>query len=109
MWPQTKRPCEKNNITERLRVENITERCRKARLEWFGHVKRRYQVYIGRQTLETVPSGRRGRGIPKQRDMIMGCVNRDMGAIKATEDEVHDRTSCRIVPAAAIPQLSGSD
>ena len=26
-----------NDIRERLKVENITERCRKARLMWFGH------------------------------------------------------------------------
>ena len=30
-----------DNIRERLKVENITKRCRKARLRWFGHVKRR--------------------------------------------------------------------
>ena len=28
-----------DDIRERLKVENITERCRKARLRWFGHVK----------------------------------------------------------------------
>ena len=35
------------NIKERLKVESITERCRKARLRWFGHVKRRDQDYVG--------------------------------------------------------------
>ena len=29
------------NIKERLKEESIAERCRKARLRWFGHVKRR--------------------------------------------------------------------
>ena len=28
------------NIQERLKVESIAERCRKARLRWYGHVKR---------------------------------------------------------------------
>ena len=32
-------------------VESITERCRKARLGRFDHVKRRYQDYVGRKTL----------------------------------------------------------
>ena len=32
-------------ILEILKVENTTERCRKARLRWFGHVKRRDQEY----------------------------------------------------------------
>ncbi len=54
MLPHTKRPC------ERLKVEDITERYRKARLMmWFGHVKRRDQDYVGRKTLEMVPPGRR--------------------------------------------------
>ena len=38
-----------DNIRERLKVENITERCRKARLGWFGNVKRRDQDYVGRK------------------------------------------------------------
>ena len=38
-----------------------------------------------------------------------GCVNRDMGAIRTTKDEVIDRTGWRrIVSAAATPPLSGS-
>ena len=42
------------NIKERLKVEIITERYMKARLRWFGHVKRRDQDYVGRTTLEIV-------------------------------------------------------
>ena len=30
-----------DDIRERLKVENISEKCRKAKLGWFGHVKRR--------------------------------------------------------------------
>ena len=92
------------NIKERLKVESIAERCRKARLGWFGHVKRRDQDYVGRKTLEMVPPEKR----PKQR--WVDCVNRDMRAIGTTKDEVHDRTGWRrIVSAAATPQPSGSD
>ena len=96
-----------DDIWERLKVENITERCRKARLRWFGHVKRRDQEYVGRKTLEMVPTGRRKRGTPKQR--WMDWVNRDMRAIGTTKDEVRDRTGWRrIVSAAVTPQPSGS-
>ena len=74
---------------ERLKVVNFTERSRKARLRWFGHVKRRDNDYVGRKTLEMVLPGRRKRGRLKQR--WMDCVNRDMRAIGTTKDEVHDR------------------
>ena len=60
------------NVKERLTLESIAERCRKARLRWFGHVKRRDQYYEGRKTLEMVPPGRRKRGRQKQR--WMDCV-----------------------------------
>ena len=72
------------NIKERLKVESIAERCRKARLTWFGHVKRRDQDYAGRKTLEMVQPGRRKRGRPKQR--WVDCVNRDMRAIGTTDE-----------------------
>ena len=39
-----------DDIRERLDVGNITEMCRKARLRWFDHVKRRDQEYVGRKT-----------------------------------------------------------
>ena len=95
-----------DDIRERLKVENITERCRKARLRWFGHVKRRDQDYFGRQTLEMVPPGRRKRGRPKKR--WMDCVNRDMRVIGTTKDEVHDRTGWkRILSATPQPSWGG--
>ena len=75
------------NIRERLKVEDITERCWIARLVWFGHVKRR------RNILEVVPHGIRKRGRPKQK--WMDCVNWDMRAIGTTRYEVHDRTGWR--------------
>ena len=89
------------NIKERLKVESIAERCRKARLRWFRHVKRRDQDYVGRQTLEMAPPGRRKRGRPKQR--WMDCVNRDMRAIGTTKDEVHDRTGWRRIVCRSDP------
>ena len=33
-----------DNIMERLKVENITERCRKVRLGWFGQVNRTTKI-----------------------------------------------------------------
>ena len=89
------------NTKERLKVESIAERCRKARLRWVGHVKRRDQDYLGKKTLEMVPPGRRKRGRPKQR--WVDCFNRDMTSIGTTKDEVHDRTGWR---KFSLPQRS---
>ena len=44
-----------DNIRERLKIETTTVRSRKARLRWFGYVKRRDKEYVGRKTLEIVP------------------------------------------------------
>ena len=74
------------------KVKHITERCRKARLRWVGHVKKRDQVLIHRKTSTGDETN---------------CVNQDMRATGATE-EVHDRTERgRIVSAAANQQLHG--
>ena len=45
-------------IRYRIKVEKTAERCRKARLRWFGYVKRLDQEYVGRNTLEMVPPGK---------------------------------------------------
>ena len=87
------------DIRERLKVDNITEMCRKARMRLFGHVNRRDQDYIGRKTLEMVPHGRRKRARPKQR--WTDCVIRDVRAIGTTKGEVHDRTDWRRIVSAA--------
>ena len=81
-----------DDIRERLRVENIRERerCRKARLRWFGHVNRRDHEYVGSKTLEMVPPGRRKRRRPKQR--WMDCFNRDMRAIGTTKEKMQYMT-----------------
>ena len=95
------------DIKERLKVDSIKERCRKAILRWFGHVNRRDQDNVGINTLEVVPPGRRKRGRPKQR--WMDCVNQDMRAIGTTKYGVHGRTGWRrIASAAATLQPSGS-
>ena len=44
-----------DNTREILKVENITEKSRKARLRWFVYVKRRDKEYVGRETLKIVP------------------------------------------------------
>ena len=57
---KTRRDRERNeNIRERMKVTNIGVRCRRARLRWFGHVKRREESYVGRRLLSMGPPGLR--------------------------------------------------
>ena len=94
------------NIKERLNVESIAERCRKARLSGWPRKEARPRLSRKKDSGDGT-TGRRKRGSPKQR--WMDCVNRDMRAIGTTKDEVHDRTGWRIiVSAAATTQPSGS-
>ena len=79
----------------------ITQRYKKARLGWFGYVRKRDYEHVGRATLEIVPSGRRIIETRKQR--WMDCVNRDTIAVGTTSDEVHDRTCWRRTVSAASP------
>ena len=43
------------DIRERIDVTNIGVKCRRARLGWFGYVKRREENYVGRRMLSMVP------------------------------------------------------
>ena len=100
---KTRRDRERNeNIRERMKVTNIGVRCRRARLRWFGHVKRREESYVGRRLLSMEPPGRRGRGRPKQR--WKDIINADMRAVGAKEEDVEDRDTWKaLVSAAATP------
>jgi len=87
---KTRRDIERNrNIRERMKVTNIGVRCRRARLRWFGHVKRREESYVGRRLLGMEPPGKRGRGRPKQR--WKDSISTDMRAYSVREEDVEDR------------------
>ena len=75
-------------------VENIAETqkwCRKDREKSFGHVKRRDHEYVGRQTPKIVLPGRR------RRERSNRAVSTETRSISSTEDEVHDRTSLKLM------------
>ena len=90
------------DIRERMAVTNIGVRCRRARLRWFGHVKRREEDYVGRRMLGMRPPGKRGRGRPKQR--WMDTINADMRSVGASEEDTEDREIWKtFISAAATP------
>ena len=93
-----------DDIRERLKVENITERCRKARQVVWPR-KEAIPRLCRKKDSGDGTTWEKKRGRRKQR--WMDCVNRDMRATRTTEDEVHDRIGWRIESAAANAQLSG--
>ncbi|XP_047495854.1 uncharacterized protein LOC125043663 [Penaeus chinensis] len=56
-------------IKERMEIVSIGVRCKESRLRWFGHVKRRDEVYVCRRVMDMRLPGRRKRGRPKLRWM----------------------------------------
>nr|XP_027222456.1 uncharacterized protein LOC113814604 [Penaeus vannamei] len=72
-------------IREKLGITHITEQFRKARLRWFGHVKRRDEEYAGCRVLEMAPPARRRKGRPKLR--WMDCLRKDLEEIEVTEED----------------------
>ena len=77
------------DIRERIGVTNIGARCRRARLRWFGHVKRREENYVGRRMLSMVPPGVTGRGRPRQR--WTDTINAGMRSAGAREEDTQER------------------
>ncbi|XP_047471560.1 uncharacterized protein LOC125026999 [Penaeus chinensis] len=75
-------------IRERMRIVSIGVRCKEIRLRWFGHVKRRDEVYVGRRVMDMRLPGRKKHGSPKLR--WMDCVRRDLDSIIAKEEDTLD-------------------
>lgn len=96
-----------DDIRNRLEVENISVLCKKSRLRWYGHVKRRDPGYVGRYTLEMDPPGKRKKGRPKLR--WLDCVSSDLKDIGATEDDAKDKKRWKkLVSAKATPYLGAA-
>jgi len=65
---------------ERIRgttkVVEVSKKVQERRLQWYGHVKRRDDQYIGNRVLGMEVDGRRKRGRPKRR--WKDCVEEDL-------------------------------
>ncbi len=74
-------------------VGRFGEKTREARLRWYGHVRRKNDVYIGRRMLSMKLSGERKRGRPKRR--YIEVVNENMAGVEVTEEDTEDRSNWR--------------
>ena len=68
-------------VIERLKIEKVTVRIRRARLRWYGHIERRGGDHVGLRTLHMALPGNRKRGRPRRR--WSDNINEDMENIGA--------------------------
>ena len=62
-------------------------------MRWYGHLRRKYDGYIGRWTLRMELPGKRKRGRPKRR--FIDVVKEDMAEVEVTEEDTDDRYNWR--------------
>ena len=67
------------------------EKTREARLRWYGHVRRKYDGYIGRRMLRMELPGKRKRGRPKRR--CMDVLKEDMAEVEVTKEDTENRNN----------------
>jgi len=87
-------------IRRRLSTVEVSKRCRKARLNWYGHVTRRDDDYVGRRVMEMKPRGRRRRGRPRRR--WLDCVTEDLKLMDAEAEDARDRQKWRTITSATL-------
>jgi len=87
------------DIRERMGVTNTGARCKKARLRWFGHVKRREESFVGRRMLSVVPPGRRRWGSLKQR--WIDNINADIRSVGVRQEDTQESEIWKAYTSAA--------
>ena len=58
------------------KVVEVSKKMQEGRLRWYGHILRREEDHVGKQTMEMEVQGRRRRGRPKKR--WIDCVKKDL-------------------------------
>ena len=72
------------------KVVEVSKKAQEGRLRWYGHILRREEDHVGKQTMEMEVQGRRKRGRPKKR--WIDCVKEDLRGRNIDEAEVYNRT-----------------
>ena len=73
-----------------VKVIEISKKVQERRLQWYGHVMRRDEDYVGKRVMRMEVQGTRGRGRPRRR--WQDCINDDLRERGLTGDEVHERS-----------------
>ena len=71
-----------DNIRQHVKVRRLGEKIKKARVRWFGHIRRR-EPHITRRVMEGTKDGKRPRGRPRKR--WMDCVKGDLSRYNIEE------------------------
>uniref|UniRef100_A0A8D8V8N9 Endonuclease-reverse transcriptase n=1 Tax=Cacopsylla melanoneura TaxID=428564 RepID=A0A8D8V8N9_9HEMI len=88
-------------IRNRIKVTEVSKKVQERRLQWYGHVERREDGYVGKKVAEMEVEGRRCRGRPRKR--WKHCVSQDLREKKLSGNEVHDRNDWRRLTKNADP------
>ena len=67
----------------------ISKKVQEKRLQWYGHVMRREDNYVGKRVIDMEVEGRRRRGRPRRR--WKDCVEGDLREKGLVGDEYEDR------------------
>ncbi|KAL1447841.1 hypothetical protein WDU94_001904 [Cyamophila willieti] len=88
-------------IRNKTKVTEVTKKIQERRLQWYGHVMRRDDDYVGKKVRRMQVEGRRGRGRPKKK--WEHCVNSDLTEKGLTGYEVYDRGKWKLLARNADP------
>ena len=77
----------------KLGVREISAKVKESRLQWYGHVRRREESYVGRRVMEMEIPGKRRRGRPERR--WMDNITEDMEEFSLKERDTGDRVKWR--------------
>jgi hypothetical protein len=77
-------------IRGKIKATEISKKMQERRLQWYGHVERRGENYVGKKVARIEVKGKRAKGRPKKR--WKNCVNEDLREKQLPGNEVHKRT-----------------
>lgn len=80
---------QKDRIRDTVKVVEVSAKTQEKRLQWFGHVKRRDEDYVGVRVMQMDVQGRRRQGRPKLR--WEARLKEDLRERQLVEEQVRDR------------------